>query len=398
LRQRYEEEFVPRWQNEWGGKSIVQNRPAGPDAVRLEGNDYLGISGHQDIVNAYINTLRRDNAFVVQSSVFLVEEHPCRVLEKSLAAWVCKEDGFICQSGYMANVGLIQAIADEQTPVYLDALAHTSLWEGARAARAPAYVFRHNDPEHLDRMMKRHGPGLVVVDSVYSTTGAMCPLKRMIEVTESNASMILVDESHSLGTHGPGGAGICVELGLSDRVHFITASLAKAFAGRAGFFTVPLELRYYVLHRSFPNVFSSSLLPHEIAGLMATLKVIQGADNARQRLRENTVRLRCSLSEIGYPIHQGTEQIIALEAGTEVATSALRDLLEDGGVFGAIFCAPATSTNRAMVRLTVNALLTDAELTRVEDVARRIAPVVRPWEWTIARRGRTPHTTSENGH
>ena len=389
LRERYESEFVPRWENEWGGKSIVQNGFAGPNAVRLEGNDYLGISGHQDIVNAHINTLRRDDTFVVQSSVFLVEEHPCRSLEKALAAWVCKEDGFICQSGYMANVGLIQAIADEQTPVYIDALAHTSLWEGARAAKAPAYVFRHNDPEHLDKMMKRHGPGLVVVDSVYSTTGAMCPLKRMVEITEKNASMILVDESHSLGTHGPQGAGLCVAQGLSHRVHFVTASLAKAFAGRAGFFTVPLELRYYVLHRSFPNVFSSSLLPHEIAGLVATLKVIQQAEDARKRLHSNTARLRSSLAELGYPIHQGTEQIIALEAGSEVATGALRDLLEEGGVFGAIFCAPATSTNRAMVRLTVNALLTDAELTRVEEVARRIAPIVKPWNWTIAKRGRS---------
>lgn len=394
LRKRYETEFLPRWEKEWGGKSIVQNGSAGSNAVRLEGNDYLGVSGHHDIVNAHINTLRRDNAFVVQSSVFLVEEHPCRGLEKSLAQWVNKEDGFICQSGYMANVGLIQAIADEKTPIYLDALAHTSLWEGARAAGAPAYVFRHNDPVHLDKMIKRHGPGLVVVDSVYSTTGAMCPLKRMIEATEANASMILVDESHSLGTHGPRGAGLCAELGLSDRVHFITASLAKAFAGRAGFFTVPLELRYYVLHRSFPNIFSSSLLPHEIAGLIATLKVIQEADDARKRLHANTARLRGSLSEMGYPIHQGTEQIIALEAGTEVATGALRDLLEEGGVFGAIFCAPATSTNRAMVRLTVNALLTDAEMTRVEDVARAIAPLVKPWEWNIAKRGRVTNSAA----
>ncbi len=93
-------------------------------------------------------------------------------------------------------------------------------------------------------------------------------------------------------------------------------------------------------------------------------------------------------SDAGYPIHQGTEQIISLEAGTEADTLALRDTLEDRDVFGAVFCAPATSRNRAMVRLTLNAALTDAEMEHVEAVAREIAPMVKPWDWPIARRNR----------
>ena len=78
----------------------------------------------------------------------------------------------------------------------------------------------------------------MIVDSVYSTTGALCPLREIVEVAERHGCMILVDESHSLGTHGPRARGLCAELGLTHRVHFITASLAKAFAGRAGFFTL----------------------------------------------------------------------------------------------------------------------------------------------------------------
>jgi CAI-1 autoinducer synthase len=323
---------------------------------------------------------------VIQSSVFLHGEHPIRQLERDLASWIGKEDGLICQSGYAANIGLLQAVADEQTPVYLDTLAHTSLWEGVRAARAPAYAFRHNDPAHLDRMMQRHGPGLVVVDSVYSTTGAMCPLIDVLDVTEQHESMILVDESHSLGTHGPRGAGLCAELGVSHRVHFISSSLAKAFAGRAGYFSVSAAMRDYMVTTSYPNIFSSCLLPHEIAGLAATLEVIKSSDEERARLAQMSTRLRESLAQMGYPVHQGTEQIIALEAGSEPATIALRDLLEARGVFGAVFCAPATSRNRAMVRLTLSSSLTDAELSYVEQVAREIAPIVAPQNWPIARR------------
>ncbi len=388
LAARIQRQFTSRWDTLWSGRSLLHGRHAGSDAVRLNGNDYLSLTGHPDIVRAQTEAIKTDTEFVIQSSVFLLDEHPARQLELKLARLVGKEDGLICQSGYSANLGLLQSIADDQSVIYLDSLAHTSLWEGARRAGASAHPFRHNDPQHLDRMIERHGPGIVVVDSVYSTTGALCPLEDMVTVCEKWNCMIVVDESHSLGTHGPQGAGLCVELGLSERVHFITASLAKAFAGRAGFLTVPAEMRNYVLSTSYPNMFSSCLLPHEVAALDATLEVIRGSDAERQRLHMITRCLRETLTDLGYPIHQGTEQIIALESGTEPATMVLRDLLEERNVFGAVFCAPATSRNRAMVRLTLSAALTDAELDHVRDAAREIAPLVCPWDWPIARRGR----------
>jgi CAI-1 autoinducer synthase len=386
LAQRIQSEFTDRWNTLWSGRSLLHGRNPGPNAVRLNGNDYLSVTGHPDIVRAQTEAIKNDANFVIQSSVFLHGLHPVRNLERDLAQWLGKEDGVICQSGYSANLGLLQAVADEKTPIYLDTLAHTSLWEGARSARAPAYAFRHNDAGHLDRMMARHGPGLVVVDSVYSTTGALCPLIDMLEVTEKHGSMILVDESHSLGTHGPQGAGLCAELGVSDRVHFISASLAKAFAGRAGYFTVSAAMRNYVLSTSYPNMFSSCLLPHEISALSATLEVIKTLDHERSRLMQLSKRLRSNLSAIGYPVHQGTEQIIALESGTEPATMVLRDALEARDVFGAVFCAPATSRNRTMVRLTLSSALTDAEIEHVEKVAQDIAPLVNPQQWPIARR------------
>ena len=386
LRQRIATEFQSRWEQEWGGKFVTHGIPPGPSAVRLDGNDYLAVTGHPQVVQAQLDALRRDQEFIIQSGVFQLEGNPASQLQSALASWLGKEDGLLCQSGYTANLGLLQVIADPQIPVYLDSLAHMSLWEGARAAGAPAYGFRHNDPAHLSKMAARHGPGLVVVDSVYSTTGAVARLAEIVEVAERHDCMILVDESHSLGTHGPGGTGLCAMLGLTHRVHFITASLAKAFAGRAGFFTMPVELRPYLMCHSYPSIFSSCLLPHEVAGMAATLEVIKRADEARRRLHANTRRVRAAFQEAGYPIHQGSEQIISLEAGAESDTLALRDALESRGVFGAVFCAPATSRNRAMVRLTLNAALTDAEMEHVAAVAREIAAQVKPWNWPIARR------------
>ena len=388
LAQRIEREFAGRWRDQWGGKFILHGRPPGEAAVRLDGNDYLAVTGHPAIVRAQVDALRTDTQAVVQSGVFLLDDHPARAFERAMAGWLGKDDAFLCQSGYAANLGLLQIIADETTPVYLDSLAHMSLWEGARAAKATAYAFRHNDAAHLERMVQAHGPGVVVVDSVYSTTGALCPLRDMVQVAERHECIVVVDESHSMGTHGPAGAGLCAQLGLTHRVHFITASLAKAFAGRAGLFTAPAGMRPYIQISAYPNIFSSSLLPHEIAGLAATLDVVRNAEDERARLHANTRRLRASLDDAGYPIHHGSEQIIALEAGSEPAAMQLRDVLEDRGVTGAIFCAPATSRNRAMVRLTLHAALTASEMAHVERVARDAAPILKPWDWPIARRQR----------
>jgi CAI-1 autoinducer synthase len=388
LQQRIESQFAARLRDEWGGKFVTHGRQPRSDDVRLDGNDYLAITGHPDIVQAQLASLRSDREFVLQSGVFQLEGAGAWQLERALCGWLGVADGLLCQSGYTANLGLLQVVADRETPVYMDSLAHMSLWEGARAAQAPVHPFRHNDPAHLAKVMERHGAGLVVVDSVYSTTGALCPLRDIVEAVERSGSMILVDESHSVGTHGPEGAGLCALLGLTQRVQFITFSLAKAFAGRAGFFSMPAELRNYLMCHSFPSIFSSCLLPHEVAGLRATLDVVRRSDDAREKLHANTRRLRASLSDLGYPIHQGSEQIISLEAGMEIDTLALRDALEGHGVIGSVFCAPATSRNRALVRLTLNAGLTEAELSHVEAAARTVAGQVKPWDWPIARRNR----------
>ena len=103
---------------------------------------------------------------------------------------------------------------------------------GAKLSGARIFRFKHNDLVHASHLLKLHGPGVICVETVYSNDGSVCPLKDFVELTEKFDSVIVVDESHSVGCHGPDGAGIVVELGLEKRVHFRTFSLAKAFAGK----------------------------------------------------------------------------------------------------------------------------------------------------------------------
>jgi CAI-1 autoinducer synthase len=265
-------------------------------------------------------------------------------------------------------------------------LAHMSLWEGVHSAKAKAIPFFHNDAEHLEKQILKNGPGIVVVDSVYSTNGSVCPLADIIRICTARQCIIVVDESHSLGTHGGKGEGMVADLGLTSQVHFITASLAKAFAGRGGFIACSNKLSDYIKFESKPAIFSSNTLPHEIEAFDATLDVIQRDTWRRDKLHENARYLRLCLSEMGYNLQGSESQIIALEAGPERKTLLLRDVLEGNKIFGAPFYAPATPKNRSLIRFSINCNLTDSDLKQIVEVCYRIREDIGLAEWPSTRR------------
>lgn len=383
---------VDRFHNErvaidWGGRHILRGRQPRVGDLMLQSNDYLAIAGHPAIVEAQREALATGGLGMMMSALFQQDEsQPLHRVEAELARAVGSEDGILAQSGFAANVGLIQSIAGERVPAYIDMLAHASLWEGIRSAGAKAVPALHNDTAHLERQVLRHGPGVIVVDAVYSTNGSLAPLQDIAEIAHAHGCVLVVDESHSLGTHGQRGEGLVASLGLNDRVHFITASLAKAYCSRAGFIACTRRFKDYFGCEALPAIFSSSLLPHELAGISASHRVIQSEGWRRQRLREITRRVRGELAALGYPIGDGTEQIVAFEAGQEILTGKVRDIMERHGVFGSVFSAPATTVNRSLLRLTLNAGMSDGDVERLLDVCRRARDDMDLPEWSASRR------------
>src|SRR5476649_748013 len=326
VRQRMDEHYVERIAKLLGGEHLHQWQAVPIGAVMLAGNDYLNIAAEPALLAAQAQVLQGGGAMLM-SSVFLQEGSRQHRLEHKLATFLGSEACVLAQSGWAANVGLLQSLAGPGIPVYLDMQAHASLWEGAHSAGAPAVTFLHNDLDHLRRQIDKHGPGIIVVDSVYSTNGSVAPLLELVELAERAGCLLVVDESHSLGTHGPRGAGLVAELGLCEHVHFRTASLAKAFAGRAGFFTCSSKFKGYFGCEARPAIFSSCLLAHELAWFDAAIDFIASADERRAALRRHTREIRDGLRELGYNVNDGTEQIIALEGGPEPMTRKIRKAL-----------------------------------------------------------------------
>lgn len=385
---RMEAHFIDRMEKLWGGDHLLHGRTPDPDALHLSSNDYLCLLGEPGLVQAQARALLDEQPELLMSSVFRHGDTPQQRLERKLADLMQAEDGLIAQSGWAANVGLVQCIAGPGVPVYIDMNAHASLWEGISAAGAQAVPIRHNDFAHAERQIERIGPGVIMVDSVYSTTGSVAPLEAFVRVAESTKSVIVVDESHSLGTHGPRGGGLVPALGLSERVHFRTASLAKAFAGRAGFVTCSSQFKEFFAVEARPAIFSSGLLRHEIAWFDAATDFIAQAEDRRQQLHAITRSVRAAISDLGYNISDGSEQIIGLEAGTEPQVMTLRNALQRRGIFGAVFCSPATPKNRALMRLTLHAKLTPSDVERLVAVLAAIRDEVRLDEWSSTRRAR----------
>lgn len=379
--------YKERIEETFDGGNIMVGRAPGAGAIRLVSNDYLCMARHPEVIAAQRDALA-DAEAPVMAAVFLHGENPQAAFEASMAAWMRSEASVLAQSGWAANTGLIQAIARPDTPCYIDMFAHASLWEGIQSAGARAVPFRHNSVEHLRRLIERNGPGLVIVDSVYSTSGSIAPLEDIVAVAEEGECVIIVDEAHSLGTHGPQGRGLVVDLGLTDRVHFRTASLAKAFAGRAGIVACSERLAEFIKYHSNPAIFSSGLLPHEIAGLETTRRLIAAADDRRARLHVNADYLREGVRELGYNVELSQAQILGLESGSERRTIIFRDELEARGLFGSVFCAPATPKSRALIRFTVNSGLETHTLDRILEVLADVREAVGMRNWASTKRMR----------
>lgn len=345
-------------------KHLVLGLEPDNTGIVLRSNDYLAVSNHPSIKQRQIDSIQNAEKEIVMSAVFEQTEKNSDTFEYQLSEFTQFSQCIVAQSGWAANVGLLHTIASEDTPIYIDFYAHMSLWHGAQNANSPIYSFMHNKAKHLQKLIDQHGPGIVIVDSVYSTVGTVSPLKDIVNIANESGCAVIVDESHSLGTHGPNGAGLLVELGLTEQVDFMTLSLAKAFAYRAGAILCHSEMNRWLPYTSLPAIFSSAILPHEMETLKATLDLIKGRDKERTRLFEQSDKLRNGLRQLGYRI-QSQSQIVSIETGSEENTEVVRDYFEQHGLFGSVFCHPATPKNRSIIRLSVNSDITNRDIDHV---------------------------------
>ena len=354
--------------------------PQGPEvtlqgrgrAIVLSSNDYLGLAAHPEVIAAAHAALDRYGAGTASVRFICGLFEPHLELEAALAEFLGTEAALTYTSCWNANHAVLDALCDESTEVFSDALNHASIIDAIRLARPTAKsIYPHSNLTALEQALGASTARrkLVVTDGVFSMEGDLARLPELVDLCRRHGAVLIVDDSHGLGVLGGRGAGTAEHFGLAaDAVDITTGTLGKALGGAAGGFVASSAALCGVLEqRSRPQLFSNGLAPAVAASSRRALGLLAEGPALVDRLRANVATFRRLLGERGLEPLPGESAIVPLIVGeTSVAIDASRRLLDDG-VFVTGFGHPVVPEGTARIRAQISAAHTEEQLTRAAD-------------------------------
>jgi 8-amino-7-oxononanoate synthase len=344
--------------------------PQGPQ-VLLDGrpvllfcsNNYLGLADHPRVREAAADAAMRwgvgAGASRLVSGTMTIHD----TLEQRLAEFEGTESCVLFGSGYLANIGVISALARRNSLVFSDALNHASIIDGCRLARAETFIYEHCDLDHLAWGLAKAAPGAVIVtDSIFSMDGDVAPITEICELAARHNARVVVDEAHAIGTIGPGGRGVVADAGLQDAVDVVVGTLGKALGSYGAFVCASSEIVEYLVNVARPLIFSTAPPPPAIAGGLAALELLIEQPRRVDKLQSNSALMRAELDRSGVPTPAGRTQIIPLVVGDAEATVAVSAAALARGVFVQAIRPPTVASGSSRLRLATMASHTASEL------------------------------------
>ncbi|AXO22984.1 8-amino-7-oxononanoate synthase [Mycobacterium avium] len=343
-------------------------RPRPPVATELDlaSNDYLGLSQHPDVIDGGVAALRMWGAGATGSRLVTGDTELHQQFESELADYVGAASGLLFSSGYAANLGAVVGLSGRGALVVSDAYSHASLVDACRLSRARVVVTPHRDVDAVraalaDRDEER---AVVITESVFSTDGALAPLRELHEVCRRHRALLIVDEAHGLGVRG-GGRGLVFEAGLAGAPDVVmTTTLSKALGSQGGAVLGPAAVRAHLIDAARTFIFDTGLAPAAVGAARAALGVLRAEPwRAGAVLRHAGV-----LAEVCRVREAPQSAVVSVILGDpDVAVAAATACL-DAGVRVGCFRPPTVPAGTSRLRLTARASLNDAEL----EVARRV--------------------------
>jgi glycine C-acetyltransferase/8-amino-7-oxononanoate synthase len=356
----------------------------GREVLLLCSNDYLGLAADPRVREAAAEAALRWGAGAGASRLISGNMEPHRELEEALARFKGYERALLFGSGYLANLGTIAALAGPGEVVFSDALNHASIIDGCRLARAETAIYRHNDVEHLESLLRGAAgrPSLIVTDGVFSMDGDVAPLAELLELARRHGARLMVDEAHATGAVGPGGRGTVAAAGLSGEVDVVMGTMGKALGAYGAYVCASAETVDYLVNRARPFVFSTAPPPPVVGAARAALGVLEAEPERVERLRRDARALREALAAEGLSAGASTTQIVPIEIGDAGPTMELCERALERGVFAQGIRPPTVPEGSSRLRFTVMATQTPAELRhaahQVGEAAREIGLLKAP--------------------
>ncbi|WP_190124334.1 5-aminolevulinate synthase [Streptomyces inusitatus] len=349
--------------------SAVARIPEGETEVNVWcSNDYLGMGQHPLVLAAVHDAVSKFGAGSGGSRNIGGTNRLHVELERELADWHRKDAALLFTSGYAANDGALTVLAGTpaDTVVFSDALNHASIIDGLRHSGATKRIFRHNDVDHLARLLDETDPDLpklIVLESVYSMSGDVAPLAEIADLAERFGATTFLDEVHAIGMYGPQGAGIAAREGVADRFDVIMGTLAKGLGTVGGYIAGPSDLIDYVRAVSRAFVFTTSLPPANAAGALAAVRHLRGAEVERRRLAENARLLHSLLNEADIPFKSSDSHIVSAVVGDDaLCKRASARLLSRHRIYVQAINAPSVREGEELLRIAPSATHTATDV------------------------------------
>jgi len=354
--------FIPLDENE-GTEVTFQGR----NVIMCGSNNYLGLTTHPKVRQAALDATERYGTSCTGSRFLNGNMTLHEKLEAELAEWVGKESALVFSTGMQVNLGTISAVVGRGDIVILDKDDHASIVDGAFLSGGKIERYRHNDMDHLKRVLKslpEDKGKLMVVDGLFSMEGDIAPLPELVPLCKQYGVRLMVDDAHAMGVLG-GGRGTAAHFGMTDDVDLIMSTFSKSFASLGGFIAGEHDVIDYIKHHARSLIFSASIPPANAATALAALEVMREEPDRIERVNEIADKMREEYKKLGFNTGDSVTPVIPIVIGDDEMTFMTWKLLFENGVFVNPVISPAVAPGRQLLRTSYMATHTDEQLDRV---------------------------------
>ena len=359
--------------------TATEVRVDGEWKILVGSNNYLVLSHHPRILEAQRRALEKygsgsTGSRFLNGTIDLHDE-----LEERLARFLRKDAAIVFTTGYQASLGAVSTFVGRNDHLFLDKLDHASIVDGARMSNGEVHRFPHGDFESLARQLAAVPPGsgkLVVTEGIFSMEGSITDLPRLVAITREHGAALLVDDAHSIGVLGDGGAGTARHFGVDDQVDLIMATFSKSLASVGGVVAGSSEAIHYLRHLSRSLMFTASAPPASVAGVLAALDIMGDEPERRERLWDNTRRTAEGFRSLGFDTGASETPIIPVLIGDPFQAARFWRGLFELGVFSHPIVPPAVPANASRIRVSMSAEHTDEQIDRVLDAFAQVGKAV----------------------
>ncbi len=338
----------------------------GRQVINLCANNYLGLSGTQELVDASKAGLEQWGYGLSSVRFICGTQQLHKQLEQKVSEFLGTDDTILYSSCFDANAGLFETLLGPEDAVISDELNHASIIDGIRLCKAARYRYKNNDMTDLEAKLKEAQDArfrLIATDGSFSMDGIVADLKGICDLADRYDALVMVDDSHSTGFIGKTGRGTPEYHGVMERVDIITSTFGKALGGASGGFTSGRqEIIDMLRQRSRPYLFSNTLAPGVAAAVFKALETLSASTELRDRLERNTTYFREGMTKAGFKINPGGHPIVPIMLGDAKVAVQMADAMLAEGVYVIAFSYPVVPKGKARIRVQISAALTTAEL------------------------------------